>query len=614
MSWANPRSFLFLSFIALVVLLHILRLRRKDVTVSTLFLWDQVLRESRASSRLSRLLINIPLILQILALVALTFGLAEPFMIQKVPQRGDIILIMDTSASMKSRGKKGTKFEEAKQRAMELIEQLPQGNRMGIIEAGVKPIPRTSLTAEKSQLQRVIKEMEAKDTPGAMDKAILMALSLIERSRESELFLVSDGAFDSEQLQKLGGKKVRLILIEGGQKNIGITQFYVRQSGNYASKYEIMATIKNFMGDRVRVPFNLTLENVRLLRQEVDLAESEQKVIIFSYSGVLRGKMKAELDVQDDFPLDNAAFAILSDTVPMKVLLVSRGNYFLESLLSSYPHIAARRVEIIRHETAEKLFEEYDLVIFDRISPPPLAKGNFLLINTFHESLPLKVVGTVSEPVVRGWDAEHPLFQAADFNGIVIEEALQIRPAGIGKVLLASEATPLIYLIEDDGRRVIVVGFDFLKSDLPLRVAFPIFMGNLLSWLSLYGDKSERFYGLAGESYPLYVGKGAREILLTTPSKEKQTYQMKRSPFLFQATDEVGMYTFKTNHLEGAFAINLLNEEESNIAPRDHHVALNSTQGTSYEMAQAEKPMWSLFLLMTTLVIFSEWYFWCKEA
>ena len=55
MTWLNPAAFAFLALIPVVLLLHALRYRRRDVRVSTLFLWESVLREAHGSLGLQRL-------------------------------------------------------------------------------------------------------------------------------------------------------------------------------------------------------------------------------------------------------------------------------------------------------------------------------------------------------------------------------------------------------------------------------------------------------------------------------------------------------------------------------------------------------------------------------
>ena len=66
MVWLNPAAFALLAFVPVLLVLHALRYRRRDVQVSTLFLWESVAREAQGSLGLRRLVQNLPLLLQIL--------------------------------------------------------------------------------------------------------------------------------------------------------------------------------------------------------------------------------------------------------------------------------------------------------------------------------------------------------------------------------------------------------------------------------------------------------------------------------------------------------------------------------------------------------------------
>ena len=95
MTWLNPAAFAFLALIPVVLLLHALRHRRRDVRVSTLFLWESVLREAHGNLGLQRLVQNLPLLLQLLLVCVLTAVLANPVLTKTVAENKDIVLVLD---------------------------------------------------------------------------------------------------------------------------------------------------------------------------------------------------------------------------------------------------------------------------------------------------------------------------------------------------------------------------------------------------------------------------------------------------------------------------------------------------------------------------------------
>src|SRR5262249_56770303 len=94
-----------------------------------------------------------------------------------------------------------------------------------------------------------------------------------------------------------------------------------------------------------------------------------------------------------------------------------------------------------------------------------------------------EAVGTMDQPVVLDWVRNHPVMRFVDLSKVTVEEALRVRPLAAGKTLLESVGGPLIFLLEEPQRKAVFVGVDLFKTDLPLRVAFPLVLADRLPWL-----------------------------------------------------------------------------------------------------------------------------------
>src|SRR5258708_38226080 len=100
MSFLAPAA-LALSALAIpIILLYMLRLRRRDVPVSSTMLWQQLLRDREANAPWQPLRRNLLLFLQLLGLAALVFALARPFFEVPTATPGRIALLLDVSASL----------------------------------------------------------------------------------------------------------------------------------------------------------------------------------------------------------------------------------------------------------------------------------------------------------------------------------------------------------------------------------------------------------------------------------------------------------------------------------------------------------------------------------
>ena len=83
-----------------IVAMYLLKLRREERTVSSTFLWQRMVRDVEANAPWQKLRRNILLLLQLLALLALMFALARPFLRTTGISGRNLILIVDRSASL----------------------------------------------------------------------------------------------------------------------------------------------------------------------------------------------------------------------------------------------------------------------------------------------------------------------------------------------------------------------------------------------------------------------------------------------------------------------------------------------------------------------------------
>ena len=82
-----------------------------------------------------------------------------------------------------------------------------------------------------------------------------------------------------------------------------------------------------------------------------------------------------------------------------------------------------------------------------------------------------------------GWDGTHPTLRFLELSDLVVEAGPYPRPPG-ARVLAETGAGPLILQRTFGSRRGVVWAFDPARSDLPLRVAFPILVLNTLEHLA----------------------------------------------------------------------------------------------------------------------------------
>src|SRR5687767_4055832 len=111
-----------------LLVLYFLKLRRREMAVSSTILWKKAIQDLQVNAPFQRLRRNLLLLLQLLILLFLIFALAKPVAnVTPTPGNTTAILI-DRSASMSAKTKDGeTRLDEAKRRAKELVSSMGRG-------------------------------------------------------------------------------------------------------------------------------------------------------------------------------------------------------------------------------------------------------------------------------------------------------------------------------------------------------------------------------------------------------------------------------------------------------------------------------------------------------
>lgn len=615
MTWLNPSAFAFLGFIPVIILLHTLRYRRQDVQVSTLFLWERVLREAHGSLGLRRLIQNLSLILQVLLAFLLAVALAQPALTKVVDDSKDIILVLDVSASMQTRTPRGSRFEQARQRALEILQTLPSNRRMAVIAAGRQPQVLAFFTEERELLRQAIREVRVNDAPGNMREAVLLALSFTQGNKAQEVVVIGDGAYGPMTELDFPRSQIRHIRIGGGEQNVGVTRLAFRKRLGVGERYEVLVVVKNFSRQPVETSLRLTIRRRQLLERQLSLQPGQEEVVVSGFSGPLKGVAQAEIEVNDDLALDNRAYGVIATKTQTWILLVGQSNYFLERLLTSLPGVLVNVIPEVSEDALPRLLEANHLIIFNGVRPPPLREGNFLLINTVPQDARFREGGTVAQPDVLDWNTNHPVLRFVDLTDVHIEEALAVRLQGEVRSLVDGTGTSLLSLVEESRLRLVTLAFDPMRSDLPLRVAFPVLMHNLIHWFRPHEGEFAAGQIQAGMPYAVFFDTPVERVKVQGPEGEEREYDVQGNPWVFTDADRVGVYIMRTGEQKRYLTVSLLDETESDISPADALPALmpQAEAGAVQQAGLLETPLWPYVLLGAVFTLLAEWYTWCRD-
>ena len=100
MPFTSPLALLGLLFIPAVLAMYLLKLRRDETVVPSTLLWSHLLADVEANAPWQRLRRSLLLLLQLLLVAILAMLAARPFLERPAGLARDIVIVIDTSASM----------------------------------------------------------------------------------------------------------------------------------------------------------------------------------------------------------------------------------------------------------------------------------------------------------------------------------------------------------------------------------------------------------------------------------------------------------------------------------------------------------------------------------
>ncbi len=608
---SDPLALLALLAIPILVALHLLQPRRRRVVLSTLALWQAALQDREGAHGLRRLLRNLSLLLLLAAALALGVGVAGPQWLMRTAEPGDVVLVLDVSASMKTRAGIGTtRFDQALAEAGARIDALPRAARMLVMTSGRKPVLRSGFESDRAALRRVLAGLRAGDEAGRPDEALTLALTLLRGRDDARIVFLTDGAFDPAL--DPGSPQVTIRTVGGPARNIAITRFDLRQEPADKARFQVLMTVRNYTDAAVVVPASASLNGRELFKRDLALGARAERTLVLPFSGRALGQAVARIDVDDDLTADNAAFAALDTLQPLRVLLFSRGNFYLESVLEALPEVALQRREWRADADLARLAREHDVVVFDGVPAPSLPPGNFLLVDTVAPGLPFSEAGRVARPGIVGTGTS-ALMRHVDLTAVRIGEARRVVvPAAVPGLqrLFWSGQTDLALALLDEGRRIVYLGFDLGRSNFPLQAAFPLFVSQSLEWLHPRGLGFVSTHTPAGEAHVLHLPASEHEVQVRTPSGEVAKVAVKDGAARFEATAEAGIYRYGAENAQRFFAVSLADAGESNVDRR--YVARDRSEARTAAGPRAESllPLWPYLLALALVLLGLEWWVW----
>ncbi|MBV9280539.1 MAG: VWA domain-containing protein, partial [Chloroflexi bacterium] len=523
----------------------------------------------QANAPWQRLRPTLLLLLQLLAVAALVLAMARPAYTQVRQVTGDVIAIVDQSYGMQAQDVRPSRFAAALRQGHDLAHQLTPGNVMSVIGMASQPRLAIAESDDPSAIDQAIDGLHPTDATPNFLAALSLASSLARSGETTRVLVLTSRESGITGLPVAVPFPVTVERLGGRLRDLGIVGFQAARGGN---RTRAVLSVRNFGQRAATSDLDLEVDGQLADVRPVRLAPGQQVNLFWDQLPAGVRQLRARLSQSDDMAGDKVAWAVVPVERARRVLLVTRGNYFLQAALVLDPSVQLSMVNPAFYTPDSVRF--FDLVVFDRAAPPLLPSVPSLVIGPPAGQLgPLRVgaerpVGGVTAASVPSGGSGSPsggsgsppdsdlggLLQYVDFSDVHVAQARTVALPGWLQPVALSGRTVLIAAGQNGGTRLVLITFDLQKSDWPLRVSYPVAIRNFLEYLvpSLaVGTPSVRL----GQVVPLSLGPGTRRVLVTKPDGAVDRVPATGA---FSDTNERGVYTLTLpgSTARASFAVN----------------------------------------------------------
>ena len=520
MAVQNMWPLAFLVLIPVIIILYLLKQKAVDTPFSSNLLWQEIYRNLEAKTPFEKLKQNILMYLQLFLMMLLIFALMAPMLKRGGLAGENVVIVVDTSASMEYRyDGEDSRLDYSIRKAKQEIDGLSEAAVVTLIscdgEANV-----VYQGSDKKTLKSRLAKLEASNEAGTLNQAVNVVNSLITGMENVQVICYTDTEFDSKELirsNKEASLVVESVYSEGENCSIDYVNYTMGDKG-----IEALCKITNYGKQDVVQDVSLYVDDAIADVQEASVPAGESTTVYFSPQNISLEEsavLKAELSARDDLNADNSQSIEAVSAVEKKILLLSEGNVFLEKALSLDENTKVYKSDDIN--VLKQTEEPFDLYVFDGIALPEdfdmaaFQKSAVLFINYqsgFGETPFFHSEGEVKDALLHFTESEVTDY-VKDYSFGITKAFTYGLPEGAVPFAATEDGKTVGCLGSMNGVRFAILGFDIHNTDLALQTEFPIFMSQL----------TEQLLGAAGERAQLTNFPVSEESDVTPVSKTEVT-------------------------------------------------------------------------------------------
>lgn len=622
--------------VPLLVLLYFLKLRRRMMPVSSTLLWKKSIHDLQVNSPFQKLRRNLLLLLQLLILAALLLALARPALRANALSGDRMVLLIDHSASMNATDLAPHRLDRAKRAALDLVNSFEGSGGIMVVSFAQQARVMQTFTTDKALLRNAIQSIPPTDQLSHLGTALALiephGLSTGSPDAKLDVHVLSDGRLSDRKPLSLRGGSVTYHVIASTDparppRNLAIVALSAQRVDQKPHRVQLFARLANYSPEPVSTTLSLAIDGrvqrvVPISVPARDGANGEVGSIAVPMEFTATGSAVISVShaLADDLATDNAAALVLTPPQKLNVLLVTKGNAFVERALKS---AGVRRMMVMppdRYEQQDlpKLRrgargpdDGYDLIVFDHYSPKFTPPVNSLYLGGAPPLEGVKLVEPRADAprmtAVLDWVRDDPLLRYVALDDLRIVDAGRLVLPADATVLAIGQAGPLMARIHDRGVRHVMASFNVLNTRWPIQLSFAVFMANVVETLGQGGSGGAMSFQV-GEVATVAASDAMKRVTYTGPAALAAPVELGRA--VLPMFDRAGLYTSGPGVVPplDRLAVNLTDAVESDLSPVTEALAVASVHRSSVVRGlAAQEEVWRYFLWAALAVLMIEW-------
>lgn len=499
MTFFNPLGVIGFISLPVILALHLLREPTRKLVVSHLRLWTFLDHEAKGP-RVRNLPVTRILLIDLWIAVLLTLAWIQPVWSVRLPitPARHIVILIDTSTSMRASQGNSNRFSEAQTQAKRIIEESRSRDLVTILKFGrMAQVVADSRESQLDQLTAAVDALQAGDTGEALREALFLGRTLLAPELAEQFHILTDGNLGWKDASELDSFPFPIAwhLIGEPLANQAVTDLNMQQTG--ANEYQLFSRFANFSDRESLRTAVLEIDGNPAAQTEVKIAPSSTVAHIWRVSpgaSVAPRELRVVLQGEDGLAGDDSANLGLLPGNRSRVALVADDPYPLQQAIQAVEFVDLRiySVDDYLNGSASSEQNRYDLTVFRDFIPPNLPEGLIMLVEPPEDSLWLGLAAGSSRAIAANAlthvTRHHPITSGIDFNSVRwgrVNELANPQP-GLETLLAANDVPILLYgQIQAQAPQTspaVVLLADLRRGNFAKRPAFPMLIANLVDF------------------------------------------------------------------------------------------------------------------------------------